>query len=222
MTKPRDGLFIPVKWLASLMAGEENCQWGPWFKAHYAGYDQLPSDFQMASWTAEHTVLLDTIIKQRSQLSEGVFKEEQNNFKLPVKGKPGMKLSGKPDLVTVDAAGLCRVFDAKTGMPRQSDTIQVMLYMMLLPHLSAYRGKEFTGYVVYKTGVSEIPWVAINAEFSGLVTHFINILGEDSPPPKTPSFYTCRFCRITTADCPERYVSDPSAVPDDEGYEVQL
>jgi len=35
MATKRDGVFVWITWLARVMAGEQNCEWASWFKAHY-------------------------------------------------------------------------------------------------------------------------------------------------------------------------------------------
>ena len=81
MTRERSGVYIWVTWLSKLMAGEANCQWAAWFKAHHTDYGQVPGDFQLAAWTAEHTQLLDEVSKERAALGESIFREDQNSFR---------------------------------------------------------------------------------------------------------------------------------------------
>jgi predicted RecB family nuclease len=202
MTIKREGLYIWVTWLSRLMAGEAKCQWAPWFRTHYTEFVKAPSDFQLAVWQAEHTQLLDKIVNERTALQEGIYVENQNSFKVPTSS--GSMIAGKPDLVTIDKDGKRRVFDAKTGKSKQSDTIQLMLYMMLLPHVTMHAKQEFTGYLVYKTHTSEIPMSAIDSNFRGLVKHFLTILESDTPPGRVSSEIECKFCEITKADCPDK------------------
>jgi len=173
MTKSRNEIYVWVKWLSQLMSGDINCQWAPWFKSHYTGYKKMPSDFQLAVWTVEHTQLLDDLVKQRVAMNEATYLEDQNSFK--VNRPSGLIIAGKPDLVTVDINGHCKVFDAKTGSPKQSDIIQVMLYMMCLPFASPlYKGKRLNGCVVYKGGtISEIPEKAVDDAFKKQVKYFL-------------------------------------------------
>lgn len=204
MNTPRTGLYVWVTWLSRLMAGDVSCQWASWFKTHYTGYARAPSDFQLAIWTVEHTQLLDRLAKERSALGESVYREGQNNFR--AKRPSGLRIAGRPDLVAIDNTGYCTVFDTKTGNPRLSNIIQVMLYMLMLPYASGmYRGKSFTGCVVYKNGTRlDIPAKAVDEAFQEQVTYFLNILESADPPERTPSSSECRFCDITTADCARR------------------
>ena len=218
MTRPRGGPYIWVTWLSRLMAGEVACQWAPWFRTHYTEYDRAPSDFQLATWTAEHTQLLDELSKELSNLDKSVYKEDQNHFRVRRRSSR-LTIAGKPDLIAVDREGHATVYDAKTGRPRQGDIIQVMLYMMCLPYASPlYKGKTLDGCVVYKTGArSDIPAEAIDEAFQNNASYFLNLLESPDPPKRAPSHAECHYCDITSADCPDRIESgDVSDLEEDE------
>jgi hypothetical protein len=191
------------------MAGDTKCHWGSWYKTRYTGYKKAPSDFQLTKWTIEHTQLLDTLIKQRGALNEATYIEDQNYFK--VKRSSGLVIAGKPDLVTINSLDQCKVYDVKTGNPRQSDVVQIMLYMMCLPYSSPrYRGKKINGCLVYKDGTcTEVPEKAIDNDFRDQVTYFLNILQTPVSPDKIPSSSECQFCEIGSPDCGERINKEP-------------
>ena len=221
MTRPRGGPYIWVTWLSRLMAGEVGCQWAPWFRTHYTEYDKAPSDFQLATWTVEHTQLLDELAKERSSLGESIYKEDQNHFRLRRRSS-SLTIAGKPDLIAIDRGGHTTVYDAKTGTPRQGDIIQVMLYMMCLPYASPlYKGKVLHRCVAYKSGGhSDIPTEAIDEAFQKSVTYFLNLLESPNPPERSPSHAECRYCDITSADCPDRI--EPGDVTDLQGKEPEI
>ncbi len=204
MTRERNGVYVWVTWLSKLMAGETTCQWSSWFKAHHTEYSRAPGDFQLAAWTAEHTRILDEVSKEREKQGETVYREGQNKFL--TKRPSGLAIAGTPDLISMETqTGHCTVFDIKTGNPRQSDIIQVALYMMFLPYATGlYKGKKLDGCVVYKTGHSEVPHHIIDDKFKKNVTYFLNILESSTPPSKLPSHTGCSWCDLTIADCPER------------------
>ena len=82
--------------------------------------------------------------------------EDQNQFYYD---RPGADLvvSGKPDLLAI-LGDVVEVCDCKTGQPRASDDVQVMLYMYFLPRSSQkFRGKTFRGQLVYADDRVEIP-----------------------------------------------------------------
>ena len=109
VTRPRDGLYVWVTWLSKLMAGEVRCHWAPWFRTHYTDYLRAPSDFQMAAWTAEHTQMLDQLVKEREGRGEGVFKEDQNRFRVR-----------RPSGLTIALAGRTSLPSTKTVWPRST------------------------------------------------------------------------------------------------------
>ncbi|MFC1946089.1 PD-(D/E)XK nuclease family protein [Chloroflexota bacterium] len=221
MTTQRNGLYVHVSWLSKMMAGNYHCYWSPWFRARYTAYKKAPSDFQLALWIIEHTQLLTELIKERKGLIETTYVENQNNFKLITPS--GLVISGKPDLITVDSDSRYKIYDAKTGQPRESDTIQVMLYMMCISSIpSKYNGKEISGCLVYKNhGRKDIPSTAIGEEFRNSVSYFLNIIQSDTIPEKNPALMECRFCDIGEDDCPERH--NPSeAQSDDNIPEIAL
>lgn len=215
MTRPRDSTYIWVTWLAKLIAGEVSCDWSIWYRARFEGYTRAPSDFQLAVWTAEHNALLTNTRDERRAQGHDVFVEAQNNFKLQVTERT--LLAGKADLVTLSRSGVNTVYDFKTGSPRKSDVIQVMLYMLCLPYGSdRHKGRTFDGCVVYKDGSrTPIPASATDPSFRKLVRLAVNRLDVAAPPPRAPSSSECRFCDLTLEDCPERleWSMDPAPVP---------
>lgn len=211
MTKARTGSYIFVSWLSKLMAGETQCQWGAWFKAHYRDYPKMPSDFQRATWLVEHNKCLNELCAELESQATSMYRESQNKF--AVKRKAAV-IGGIPDLVVLGKDGSYTVYDVKTGQARPSDVVQVMLYMVCLPYSSSgiYKGKKLTGCVVYNTERTPIPAEAINDTFNKQVAHFLNILDNASQPAKTPSYAECRYCEITNEDCPERIDADDTSI----------
>ena len=203
MRRRRDENYLYVTWLSRLMSGENQCAWGPWFKAHFEGYEKAPSDFQVATWQMEHNDLLQSLAAERRALGETCFRERQNRFTVRV--SPTMLMSGVPDLVTVSPHGEVTVFDAKTGSPHQSDLVQVMLYMLGLGSTPLHKGKRLAGCVVYRSSErATIPAEAITPEFKQRARSYANLLDADTPPPRTPSAGDCRFCGIAGSECADR------------------
>jgi hypothetical protein len=186
------------------MAGEANCQWAAWFKSHHTDYAKMPGSSQLAVWTVEHTKMLDEVAKERTDLGETVYREKQNKFRAT--RASGLAISGTPDIITFNSAsGRYTIYDIKTGNPRQSDIIQVALYMMFLPYATGlYKGKNLEGCVVYKTGRSDVPHQIIDNKFKKHVSYFLDLLESNIQPAKLPSHSGCLWCDLTIEDCPER------------------
>lgn len=81
--KKRDKVFIWPTWITKLVAGEDQCEWKSWFKAHYM-YDKKPSDFNLAKWTVNHQQLLKQRRDALERLGFKVYIEDQNAFKLNI------------------------------------------------------------------------------------------------------------------------------------------
>jgi hypothetical protein len=121
-------------------------------RAHYQTA-KAPNGFDMAAWQMDHAAMLRKRASEHEMDGYKVFTKGQNMFAL--KGKLGT-LSGKPDVVAVKGLEGW-VVDTKTGSPKASDRIQVMIYMWALPKaIPAFAGVTFHGKVVYKCGHSII------------------------------------------------------------------
>lgn len=202
MKQKRDKIFIYVTWLTKLIAGENQCEYASWFKAHFQS-DRKPSNFNLVKWNIKHNQLLH---ERRDELEkEGyiVKVEDQNSFRL--KCPKGIVVSGKADIVALGNNQRAFVDDCKTGKPSNSHLVQVMLYMMFLPKcFKKYEQTCFDGNVVYEDNVAPIYWTDIDSDLKKLVWDTIKRIGGDTPCRKVPSFDECKWCDISKEDCPER------------------
>jgi len=205
MAERRDGKFIWVTWLPKLMIGEVSCIWSIWFKTRYK-YEKIPSGFDQAKWKITHNRMLHELKSRREQAGEKVFVENQNYFRFEV--RPDLVIAGKPDLITVLGDNIT-IYDCKTGQPKASDQIQMMLYMYCTPLcLAICKDKKPKGILVYDNKNVEIPADTIDVKFINNFDYFIDVLNSNEPPKKVPSVTECQFCDITNADCPERVNAD--------------
>src|SRR3977135_4475098 len=117
-TTPRAGKpYCWVSWVRKVLAGEGQCQYQPWLKAHFRYDKRLDTNFNLAAWTRDHTVLVEARATELRADGWTVTLEAENAFKLH--GNTAI-LSGQPDLIAVrDDAAL--VVDGKTGQQRHSD-----------------------------------------------------------------------------------------------------
>lgn len=225
----RPAVFVWPSWISTLVAGEKNCDWAMWFKAHYK-YDKNPSDFNLAKWTIQHTQLIRSRRDALERLGYKVYIEDQNSFKvilemrLPTYQDESetirVTISGKPDIIAIgkeedarmtDVMHDCRmVEDCKTGSCKTSDHVQVMIYMLLVPKgISKFKGIRFDGTIVYKLGVknAEIPATAAydDESLKKAIWDCIKlVVGPEDKCRKIPSRNECGRCDITKTDCPER------------------
>jgi CRISPR/Cas system-associated exonuclease Cas4 (RecB family) len=200
LTTRRPEPYVWVSWITKLLAGESTCLWSAWLRAHYQTA-KAPSDFDMGTWQMDHSALLRKTAAEQQKDGSEVYTEGQNLFML--KGKTGT-LSGKPDVVAVkEKCGL--IVDTKTGSPKASDRIQVMIYMWALPKANpAFAGVTFDGMVVYKTGYNIIMADEIDEIFVKRVAELMKEVCGEAEPHKAPSFGECKYCPVAPEDCAER------------------
>ena len=206
MSTLRVAPYVWVTWIARLLAGDAHCAWAAWFRAHHT-YDRLSSGFDAAKWASEHTAMVREQAETLRQTSYAVSVEEQNTFRL--QGQQGVTLGGKPDIVAW-RNGEVRVIECKTGQPHHADTVQVMIYMLVLPHAQpVWRGRTMSGCVRYQNDTVEVPAEALDSGFRARFREMMAQVGGDTALTRVPSFNECRFCDIGQIDCPERVETRP-------------
>ncbi len=213
MTRSRTNPYLYVTWIPRYLTGEKSCLWAAWFKANHQGYQKMPSDFDSAKWNMEHTDLMNELIDSLEEQDCQVFIESQNSFWVE-SPRSGVVISGKSDVVAVHPDGRTMVYDAKTGHESASHVVQVQLYMYLLPKAQGdrWRGVKFEGVVVYADGSEKrVPTDSVDVAFVSRLTEFIRKMTSDMPPRRVPSLAECRFCELTSADCPDRVDPDAGA-----------
>jgi len=222
----REHPYIFCTWLTGLMAGDKHCVWAAWFRAHYKYEKRIdPNENTLSQWRAEHADLVQTRADELRHDGWAVQVEQQNKF--AVRGRVAT-IGGVADIVATrpiepmddindNATG--RVEDCKTGVPKDSDYWQVILYLLLLPKVfPSLRARRLEGAVVYPVGtpdramgrergnrqVSEVD----AATAKDVAVGWIKRVGGDDEPDKSPSWSECRYCDI--AECLAR-AEEPTA-----------
>ena len=142
-----------------------------------------------------------------------VYTEDQNSFR--IKGKTGIVVSGKADIVAIteDAAF---VEDCKTGDPRTSDNMQVMIYLLTLPIAVEHcKGRSLEGRIIYKNATVDVSSSKVNDDLKQLFKKTVLTIGGPEPPKKAPSWGECHYCDISKTDCPERIDAEPTVGAED-------
>lgn len=200
MTSRRTSPYVYATWLSKLLVGDQSCEWATWFKANHKSYEKAPFTFDATGWRLAHTALLDRKYRQLIEAGHSVSVEGQNKFSL--RGKCAT-LGGKPDLIGLNGKGT--VYDIKTGQPKPSDHVQVMVYMWAVPRaLPRYSGLKFDGLVVYPDHEVRIPAESLDPAFVGNLADLIKRVSSESPARRVPSPDECKFCDLTLKDCAER------------------
>ena len=207
MKTKRDKVFIWPSWISKLVAGEVQCEWSYWFKAHYKVDKSKSTNFDLATWCVNHTNLIKTRREELEALGYTVRVEDQNSFYYTPPGKT-YTISGKADLVAIKPEEAI-VEDAKTGKCKTSDFVQVLFYMFMLPVAHKdYKGKDFSGTIVYRKGVGNqpVPSAAkLDMKLKNNIWSTINLIaGDEEHCRRVPSYNECKRCDICRSDCPSR------------------
>ena len=199
----RTGPYIWVTWLTELLAGDHSCEWAGWFRAqHYSNsWTPVPSSLDLPSWMLAHTAALNDYRNHLEAQQYTVFTENQNDFHL--QGQAAT-LGGKPDLIARQGT-TGTIVDVKTGKPRTSHAIQVMLYIYAVPRaLPQHEGVTFDGKIVYQDHEVPVPADSVDDPFIQKFAELIRRLSSPTPARRVASAAECRFCPISSTDCPER------------------
>jgi hypothetical protein len=177
------------------MAGEP-CLWGYWLQTHYIPR-RVPEDPELAGHIADHSRMLDEFAGQLQGQGLRVWREFELRHEIPTYNAV---VKGRVDcIVTRDSR--VEIYDCKTGTPYDSDALQVMLYMYLVKQRERSRDKTVTGALVYRDAT--VPILTLPESFGSNFDYFVGVLCKETPPQKSPG-KSCRFCKISSADCPER------------------
>lgn len=203
MTRERTKPYIWITSLANVMAGEVTCAYSPWFAARFEKYDKVQRPFDSDEWNRNHTALLRSIDEGYKERSVTTRLEDQNWMR--VKGAVA-DLGAKPDLIAYEYG--VRIVDAKTGKPKDTDRIQVKLYMWLwiLQNGAPATSGELTGQVIYSNGNADrvIDSREIDDAFKSHAVEAIKRIAAVEIPIASPSVRGCAWCNVTKADCPDR------------------
>ena len=101
MAYARSNPYLHATWIPRYLTGDKSCLWACWFKANYQGFDRMPSDFDVARWTMEHTDALNRLIADLEEQGCELFIEHQNGFRVLSGAEPTHRRrdrrQGRPD-----------------------------------------------------------------------------------------------------------------------------
>lgn len=203
MPNNRTQPYIWTTWLSKLLGGDSSCEWAAWYKAHFENIPKRDRT-DLDEWRVRHTSLLNRTRARFEAEGCRVFTEDQNKFSL--KGKAAT-LGGKPDLIVIgDEYMIC---DVKSGQSKQSDRMQVMIYMYAIPLvLPQYKGVQFSGMLAYSDYHDYIPAEAIDSIFTSELVNLIKRIGGQEQARRVPSVRECRYCDLTSESCDARIDTD--------------
>lgn len=198
----RNGL--PEFWttaLAKALSGDQPCHLAPWLAAHYRLEKRERDDesqAKLAKWKADHSAMLTSQVEKMR--SEGWKVDVERYFKTH-----GQKanVAGKADIVAQKADVRPLIVDVKSGSPRDSDVLQVIVEMILIP-MAWEKRMIFSGLVVYPT--HEVNIKASEAEeLKPRLFALIKKLSITTRPDPSPGKLQCKFCDVSEFDCPDRW-----------------
>jgi hypothetical protein len=99
------------------------------------------------------------------------------------------------------------VYEVKTGQERESDIVQTKLYLLCLPFGWPWlKGREMIGRVVYTNGarVRLVRPEDIDVDFRWQARRWADLLEASAALPRWPDPANCRWCEISSEDCPAR------------------
>lgn len=194
---PRTKPYIHATWLAKIMSGTVTCQWQYWFQTHNRLIEKQPSTFDMVGWQMDHTRLRTEVRQSLTARGVRTHAEVEIKFRVP---EHDTVVSGKIDCLAIDGSRV-KIYDCKTGKPRDSDQVQVMLYMFGLSTYAKFAQSRIEGMVIYRDQRLEIPY--LREGFADDIAYYVALLDGDQPLAREPG-RDCEFCNITFSDCFDR------------------
>ena len=210
----KDGPYIWTTWLSKLLVGDNSCEWASWFKAQFDGKSWTRADRvnNLARWQIGHTDLLNRKAQELRGQGYEVTREAQNQFTVNARTLR-VAIAGKCDLIARQG-DLVWIIDVKTGRPRASDQVQVMIYMYLFPLARPeLQGLKVKGLLVYGDHEEVLEPEEVDREFVQTLQGLIKRLANTREPAvKVPAWSECQFCDISAIYCTERVEQPDRAV----------
>lgn len=200
MATARNG--VPEFWattIAKVLAGDQSCLLAPWHRARFR-WPKKPQSPQMAQYKADHTAMLqDTVAKMRAD-GWGCRLEQYFNV-------PGhyAAIAGKADLVAKQQDKRPLIVDVKTGDPRESDVIQVLIEMVMIPISWNAPSMLFNGQVIYRAHTVDLTPADAEAMKPKMFA-MLKRLGTIPQPEPSPGKGVCLYCDMP--DCAARWRED--------------
>jgi len=121
----RDKPYIWVTWISGLLAGEKQCKWAAWHRAHF-NFVKTPSDFDAVAHKIKHTALRDALLKDLEGKDCDIICEQPLKLQ-----RKRATLAGSLDAIAwKDNRGV--IFEIKSGRENPADKSQLMIYMWAL------------------------------------------------------------------------------------------
>ena len=193
--------------VARLMSGDDRCMYLAWFRSWHEGYRKARTGRAgRGNRDMKHTTMLHETVALLKKVGYEVTLGGQNWFETR-SSRTGSIIIGKPDIISVSPSGGVTAVDIKTGQPRESDEVQVKLYMLLLPLSSHTRwhGVRMDGQVLYANSPARnLRSEDITPEFRHSLSMVMRQVVAPQPARRVPSVRECGRCILSSGICPDR------------------
>ena len=211
MIQKRKRPFIWVTWLSKFLSGENLCKWSVWYRIfHYK--EGSKEDFDNIHAIMKHADFRNQI--QQRYIENGF--EVLPEYEVCVSGKIAA-LKGKIDLIAIKD-GKCFVIETKTGKIRDSDKIQLLIYIWALTKSDKrFQGANLEGLLIYESCEIEVSALEVNEEFLKIFSKFTFDIVNGEPDRKFPSPRECRWCKVSNCDERAEFIDNTNTtdyVPD--------
>ena len=199
-------MALPTFWttaIAKALSGDQPCLLSTWIGGRNKEKRPREDATSLAMWRTNHTAQLTEVVDRLR--AEGWKCSVESFFR--VTGQYAI-LSGKADCIAQQIDKRPLIVDVKSGMPRESDIVQVAIEMVMIPLAWESPSMIFDGKVIYTAhDVLVTPQDA--AEMRPKIIALLKQLGTMPRPTASPGEQTCRFCDIPDSECPDRFKALP-------------
>jgi len=187
--------YIWVTHLTKLLAGEVDCVYAAWFRAHYK-YDKRDDGrtFDFAKWNKDHGDLM--AVRRKALEADGWTCRVENANKFTLEGRT-IDVGGKMDLLATKDEWV-KIVDGKTGKARNSDFWQVVFYIYAAPLVwPELKDRTFVGEACYSpTSSLAVSMTDLTDAAKRHIFTTLKTLASGLGPVAVPSPAECSRCDV--------------------------
>ena len=200
---------LPAFWttgIAKALSGDQPCLLSTWISGRHKDKRRRDNASDLAVWKANHTEQLTAVVDRFK--TDGWKCSVERFFKVP--GTFSV-ISGKADVICQQEDRRPFIGDVKSGQPRESDILQVMIEQVMIPLAWNAPTMQFNGVVIYQD--HEVQATPAQADqIRPKVFALLKKLGTIPRPAASPSVGACRFCDVPDSLCGERVTEESEIV----------
>lgn len=200
---------LPKFWttaIAKSLSGDQPCLLSTWISGRHKEKRPRENAADLAVWKTNHTEQLTAAVDRFK--SEGWKCSVERFFN--VTGNHSI-ISGKADIICQQEDRRPFISDTKSGTPRESDILQVMIEQVMVPLSWNAPTMLFNGVVIYKDHEVQTTPAQVD-QVRPKIFALLKKLGTIPRPESSPSVGNCRFCDVPESLCAERVGSETEMV----------